>query len=237
MKARVVFGALLAAVTAAGTAALLVSYAADGSAVTGIARDYLRRSIPDTGSINVVSAILLDYRAFDTLGEATVIFASVASVGALFTGFTLQRRERGLSILVRRAISYLASLLWLFPVYVVLHGHISPGGGFQGGVALAVFVILINVVFGTQRGCSVLPPVRLHITESAAAMAFLMVGAVGVFQGAHFLSNIAAGYPYGRPGSLLSAGMIPILNLVIGCKVTAGLGSIFLSLLSTEPRQ
>lgn len=233
MTRRNVFALLISLVGAGGLLAVLVLYAGTGDALPLLAASFLERSIADAATVNVVSTVLLDYRAFDTLGEATVIFASVTGVSALFVGAHLTPKSRGAGILVERAIGYLAAFFWLFPVYIVLFGHLSPGGGFQGGVALAVLIILLNVVYGTERGSTVMTTHRLHLFEDAGALAFLLIGAVGIVQGSAFLANLAAGFPGGSPGSLLSAGAIPLLNLAIGIKVASGLATIFYEFLST----
>ena len=233
MSRRNVFAMLISLVGTGGLLAVLVGYAGTGDSLPSLAASFLERSISDAATVNVVATVLLDYRAFDTLGEATVIFASVTGVSALFVGAHLTPKSRGAGVLVERAIGYLAPFLWLFPVYIVLFGHLSPGGGFQGGVALAVLIILLNVVYGTEMGSSVMTPRRLHLFEDAGALAFLLVGVVGIVQGSAFLANLAAGFPRGTPGSLLSAGAIPLLNLAIGIKVASGLATIFYEFLST----
>ena len=236
MTRRNVFALLISLMGAGGLLAVLIVYAGTGEALPSLAATFLERSIADAAAVNVVSTVLLDYRAFDTLGEATVIFASVTGVSALFVRAHLIPQSRGAGILVERAIGYLAAFFWLFPVYIVLFGHLSPGGGFQGGVALAVLIILLNVVYGTRRGSTILTTRRLHLFEDAGALAFLLIGVVGIVQGSAFLANLAAGFPGGTPGSLLSAGAIPLLNLAIGVKVASGLATIFYEFLATWER-
>ncbi len=236
MRPRHIGGLVLAVPAAIGLGTLLLRHAVTTAPLDGPSARYLIDSVADSGSINVVTTILLDYRAFDTLGEASVIFAAVAAIGALFAGSTLEDRGPDMSLIVRTSVGYLAALFWLFPVYIVFHGHLSPGGGFQGGVSLAVLVILLYVVFGTRRASVSLGPTRLHTAESISALGFLLVGMVGVVHGLAYLTNAAAGFPTGTPGRLPSGGMIPLLNLLIGLKVAAGLGSIFLDMLSGEGR-
>lgn len=236
MTRRNVFALLISLVGAGGLMAVLVFYAGTGDALPPLAALFLDRSIADAAAVNVVSTVLLDYRAFDTLGEATVIFASVTGVSALFVRAHLIPKSRGAGILVERAIGYLAVFFWLFPVYIVLFGHLSPGGGFQGGVTLAVLIILLNVVYGTEHTSSVMTAHRLHLYEDAGALGFLLIGMVGIVQGSAFLANLAAGFPRGEPGSLLSAGAIPLLNLAIGVKVASGLATIFYEFLSSWDR-
>ncbi|AFG38357.1 hydrogen gas-evolving membrane-bound hydrogenase subunit E [Spirochaeta africana] len=194
------------------------------------AANYTARAVAETGSINVPTAILMDYRGFDTLGEASVIFTSVAVVLVILGAPQFSQPDRIMTLLSRRAIAYLLPLFFLFPVYVILNGHLSPGGGFQGGVSLAVLVILLHVVFGNDFTAQRLPMRLLGITEYLSALAFASVGLVGIALGSTYLANAAAGLPLGRPGELLSAGIIPLLNVIVGCKVAAGLSSIFYAL-------
>lgn len=233
MKARFVPGLIVSLVSAAGLAVLLLSHATSDARPIDLAAALLDRSLSDTRSVNVVTGVLLDFRAFDTVGEATVVFASVAAVAAAFAGSGSPASGTRLGLLVRRSVAYLAPLFLLFPVYIVVHGHLSPGGGFQGGVSLAVLLILLTVSFGTRNVVDAVGTPALHVTEAVSAAAVVAVGVVGMTQGLAFLTNLAAGFPGGEPGSLLSAGMIPLLNLVIGVKVASGLGSIFFDLLSS----
>ncbi|MFW6288443.1 MAG: hydrogen gas-evolving membrane-bound hydrogenase subunit E [Spirochaetota bacterium] len=234
MKLRLVPGLVVSLATAAGLALLLLSYATSDERPKGLETALLDRSQSDTGSVNVVTGVLLDYRAFDTIGEATVIFAAVAAVAAAFAGSGFPVSDARLGLLVRRWVGYLAPLFLLFPIYIVTHGHLSPGGGFQGGVSLAVLLILLTVAFGTRNVVGAVGIHALHVSEAVSAAAFVAVGLVGIAQGIAFLTNLAAGFPAGKPGSLLSAGMIPLVNLVIGLKVASGLGSIFFDLLSAR---
>ena len=228
------YAVAIAAVAAAGLGYVLLSYAVTDGALLPVAARYVTDGVADTGSINIVSGVLLDYRAFDTLGEATVILAAVAAVSALFSGSTIGTDSHGAGLLVQRSVSYLAGFFWLFPVYIIANGHLSPGGGFQGGVSLAVLIVLLNVVFGTRVGSQRIGVKHLHWAESLSAAAFIAIGAVGIVQGGGFLANLSAGFPAGSPGSLISAGAIPLLNLVIGVKVASGLASIFYDLISGD---
>lgn len=222
---------------------LLVGFAASlleaqrhgaGSAPVDAAEKYTGRSVAETGSVNVVTAILMDYRAFDTLGEATVIFSSVA-VAAAILGKPRFSTNRTMGLLSRRLLSALLPLFFIFPLFVIFHGHLSPGGGFQGGVSLAVLVILVHVAFGDRFGGRVIPPGVLSLSEDAAALGLVVVGLTGVLQGSAFLANIAAGFPRGTAGTLPSGGIIPLLNLLVGLKVAAGLSSLYVYLAGHEP--
>ena len=190
--------------------------------------------VEETGSINLVTSVLLDYRAFDTLGEATVIFAAVAVVSLLFAGWKMQFGAEGLSALVKRGMSMFSPFLFVFAIYVITHGHLSPGGGFQGGVALATLFMLFSVVYGSGFWRSRISDQTTTLAESSGALTLLSLGCIAMLVGAPFLSNVTAGFDPGVPGELFSAGIIPALNLAIGMKVAAGLSSIFYDMIRQE---
>lgn len=201
-----------------------------------VSERYLDLGLQETGAVNIVAAVLLDYRGFDTLGETVVILAAALAVGALLGQGRMPPAGRGLSVLVRRSIAFLAPLFWLMPAYIVVNGHLSPGGGFQGGVGWATLLILLAVVYGSGAPRRLWPQNTLHKIEYAAALCFLGLGLYGLIRVGAFLSNRAAGFPMGMPGALPSAGVIPWLNLVIGVKVMAGLAAIFFYMQYDEER-
>ncbi len=192
-----------------------------------VSEAYIKHGAQETGAVNIVTAVLLDYRAFDTLGEATVIFAAAAIVATLLAAHGSFRPRPALSPLVRCAMDTLLPWFWIFPVAVILQGHLTPGGGFQGGVALAVLLILVDVVYGAPASAPGVGDRTLGLAEALGALALLFLGAAGLVTGAGFLANLAAGFPGGVPFTLASAGLIPLLNVAIGCKVAAALASIF----------
>jgi multicomponent Na+:H+ antiporter subunit B len=199
--------------------------------VTGPAAHYLERASRETGARNVVGAILFDYRAFDTLGESTVIFTAVCGISMLFSRRKFHRSSSGLSFIAKRGIGIMVPFLIMYATVIILFGHISPGGGFQGGTIFATVTVLLCVVFGSSFESSYFPPKTKESLESGGALLFCGIGLVGLAAGTGFLSNLSAGFPAGREGSLLSAGTIPLLNIAVGMKVGAGLSAIFYSMI------
>ncbi len=197
------------------------------NAVQRVSEHYLAAGVRETGAVNIVTAVLLDYRSFDTMGEAIVILAAAMAVGALLGQGRQPPAGRGLSVLVRRSIAFLVPLFWSLPAYIVVNGHLSPGGGFQGGVGWAALPIMLAVVYGAAVPARAWAHGRLPKIEYAAAFCFLGIGLFGLLHSGHFLASGAAGFPLGTPGTLPSAGAIPWLNLAIACKVMAGLSAIF----------
>ncbi|HDQ44940.1 MAG TPA: sodium:proton antiporter [bacterium] len=114
----------------------------------------------------------------------------------------------------------LAPFILLFGMYLITYGHLSPGGGFQGGVVLASGVVLLLLCQGTDRVQKLFPLPVVNSAEALGFLAFLLMGFAGVLFGGGFLSNFL---PVGKAGEVPGAGFILILNLVVGLKVGAGI--------------
>ena len=211
---------------AAGLAYALLDLDASRMATLLPAQHYLSRGMEDTGAVNMVSAVLLDYRGFDTLIEALVIFSAAWVISRLLSKTPAPACRPPLSPIVQCALGYLGPLFWIFPVSIILRGHLSPGGGFQGGVALAVLLILARIVYGDRPAAPGIATPVLSTVEILGALLFLAIGLIGLAGGEAFLANLAAGFRAGSPGSLASAGSMFFLNIAIGCKVAAALALI-----------
>ena len=134
---------------------------------------------------------------------------------------------KGMSIIVKTVTHMLVGFIFIYGVYIILHGHLTPGGGFAGGVIVAGALILKVLAFGTGASSEKRSESGASLFESAGAILFVGVALAGfVIGGVYFLNFL----PKGIPLHLLSAGIIPICNIAIGIKVGAGLFSIFLAL-------
>jgi len=131
--------------------------------------------------------------------------------------------EKGMSVIVKTIARLTGGLIMLFGIYVVLHGHLTPGGGFPGGVMMASAFILIVLAEGKERAFKLLTPGSAGILESGGGLVFLVVGLIGL-TGGYFLFNWL---PKGEAFALPSAGTIPVINLGIGMKVLGALFSVF----------
>jgi multisubunit Na+/H+ antiporter MnhB subunit len=135
---------------------------------------------------------------------------------------------RGMTVIVQSVTRLVAGMLFLFGCYVVLHGHLTPGGGFAGGVLIAAAFILVSLAFGSVENVEQHRYTFSSVFESLGGLGFLAIGLAGYVSGHEFLFNFWASV--GRPLCLLSAGTIPIANIAIGMKVGAGLFAVFLAL-------
>lgn len=196
----------------------------------GPSTHYLERSLEETGATNVVSAILFDYRGFDTLVEVTVLFAASAGVSCLFSSSLYRSSSEGLSPIAKRSSLFVLPIVASYGLYMTLWGHVSPGGGFQGGAILAGLSVLMAVIYGSDFEDRHVKLKTKERIEALCALGFLLVGLFGMTLGHPYMSNRAAGLPTGSRPHLLSAPFISILNVLVWAKVAAGLSAIFQSL-------
>ncbi|MCM8819963.1 MAG: hypothetical protein NC925_04115 [Candidatus Omnitrophica bacterium] len=135
--------------------------------------------------------------------------------------------DKGLSLIVKRITRITVSLIFLFGIYIMMHGHITPGGGFAGGVIVALSFIHLVLAFGKEFAFKHFSKNIASFSEAVGGIMFLMIALLGLFFGRIFFLNFL---PKGEIFNLFSAGTIIISNLAIFLKVTAGLFIIFISL-------
>lgn len=209
-----------------------------------VSYDYLLKSVSDPakaatatvepggrgyedGAANVVTSIVVDYRMLDTFGEVLVLFAAAAGVGLLIT----ERKrvvEREASVVVKTAVPLVMLFAIVTGAYIILHGHLTPGGGFPGGAIIASGFILQYLAFRGRPGSAI-----LKVVESLAGAAILAVGLIGLFARGSLFANFL---PTGTLGATVSAGTVIILYGLIGIKVAAELSAISGDFIGEERR-
>ncbi len=193
-----------------------------GARSTKIGGYHIQKGREDTGATNIVTSVVLNYRGIDTLGEITVLF--VAAVG-LSTVLTISRKKEKkesepASLVLTTGCRFLFPLILLFGAYIFIHGHLTPGGGFQGGAIIASAFVLAYLGCRGRR----FSETGSKIIESLGGLIFITTGLIGLtFSGHYFLSNYL---PKGELNALFSAGIIPILYIAIGFKVGSELAGI-----------
>ncbi len=227
----------------------------------------------ETGSNNIVSAVVFDYRGFDTLGEATVLFTAVTSVSMIFrkgksrrsktkshrvdspeeidamkedtapveprhtlVGFGAEIKE--MSKIVKTVTNIIYFFILIFGLYIILHGHLSPGGGFQGGAVIASAFALVIVAYGSEKAFRFYNKNVCSLGESAGLVSFLGIAFFGIGtaffynqfarEGGLFDDAVAHGI---NSGNLNTGGMIPLMNIAVGLEVISAFGVILLSML------
>lgn len=132
----------------------------------------------------------------------------------------------GMTLIVKTITDFVAAFIVVFGAYIVLYGHLTPGGGFAGGVIIASAFILLMLAHGKDQAFSKLPERLAHVLDSAGALAFLLIGWAGL-TGGFFLLNV---FGKGEMFRLLSSGMILPLNIAIAFKVGSSLFLVFAAL-------
>lgn len=200
-----------------------------------VAGSYLSNTPAKTKVSNVVTAIVVNYRGLDTLGEVTVLF--LASTGLASILYRRKREEEDAerlslpsSRIMRTGARVLFPAIVLLGIYVFIHGHLTPGGGFQGGTIVATGFLLMLISykgFNTDHNTMVW-------VESLAGLSFVGIGIWGLISGNTFLENIPE---TGVLNSLISGGLIPIIYIVVGFKVAVELTGILDILLNIKPNK
>lgn len=219
----------------AGTAVVLLAGAARLPAFGTPEHPYGDRAVAAAVSrttANAVAAVTFDQRGFDTLGEESLLVAAVVAVTVLLRPrddevvreVTDRDDEAGprpsrTPDAVRLVGQLLLPMTLLVGGYVVVHGHVSPGGGFQGGVVVATGVHLLYLSRGFSELERLRPVPLVELVEACGLTAYVVVGLVGLAAGSAFLQDVLPG---GSFGSLASAGTVPLLNVATGIAVGAG---------------
>ncbi|QPP08496.1 sodium:proton antiporter [Streptomyces bathyalis] len=181
---------------------------------------------------NAVAAVNFDQRAFDTLGEESILFAAVLGAMVLLRQTTGERRRpprrARVSPPIRRLGMVMLPVALLVGLYVVAHGQITPGGGFQGGVVVATALHLLYVAadYGALERIRPLSP--YEIGDAAGEAAYVVTGISTVLAGSAFLTNVL---PLGTFGTLTSGGTVVLLNAAVGMEVACGVVVLLASFL------
>ena len=211
---------------------LLLGYVVD-SELNLSARYYAEHTASDLGAANIVTAIIVTYRGLDTLGEVTVLFLTAAIIGLVLSqgnqpGQSIQRQLSSSGELLTTGSRLLVPLILLLGAYVFVNGHLTPGGGFQGGAIIASASLLLLLTDPLRHFSHRL----ISIIESISGLVFISIGVLGLFLAGGFLDNRIL--PIGEFGALFSAGAIPVIYTFIGLKVGAEFTSMLVNLAETE---
>jgi len=136
---------------------------------------------------------------------------------------------KGMTIIVKKTAQLIAGMIFMYGIYVIVHGHLTPGGGFAGGVIMAGSLILVILSHGTDFFKLVNEEMGTTIVESVATICVILIATAGFLFGTKvFFNNFL---PKGTVGELVSAGVLPLYNIFVGIEVAASIFIIFLSLI------
>jgi len=134
----------------------------------------------------------------------------------------------GMTIIVKKVTQLMCGLIFIYGLYIISHGHLTPGGGFAGGAIVAGSFILLILAYGSKVVKLRKEETQTSLTESIALLIVIILALAGIFFGTYvFFNNYL---PKGELGELISAGVIPVYNIFIGMEVAAALLTIFLGL-------
>jgi multicomponent Na+:H+ antiporter subunit B len=212
----------------------------DAPVHTHVAARYLARSPGDTGAANVVTSVLLNYRAFDTFGEVMIIFAALAAVMAVRTprvpdasggarsapnGHRAPPRRVPVSPIVADVVRLTAPLIIAFASWMILAGHVTPGGGFQGGAMIGALLILLVIVRDRVGMASPTAQRALHGLQAAGPLAFGAVALLGVW-----VAGAVLALPSAPPSHALQRTMLWVMEAGIAAGGAAIILGLFLAI-------
>lgn len=188
---------------------------------------YANNEPAEVGAANLVTAIVVTYRGLDTLGEVVILFLSAAIVSFLLK-LTKSENDKKIkeeeycppSEILQTATRLLVPVIFMFGAYVFINGHLTPGGGFQGGAIIASGFVLLLLAKPNRK----INHQLISVIESISGVAFVVIGILGIALAGGFLDNSIIGL--GTFGTLLSAGAIPIIYIFVGLKVGSELSGI-----------
>jgi len=190
------------------------------------AGDALLKLNATEGVANAVTTVVVYFRGFDTLGEIAVLFIASLGIGLmLHTNIRCDIKAES-NFMLQTASKILFPIIMLFGIYVMVYGHLSPGGGFQGGVIIASAVLLLLVSY---KGFEV-PHAVIVALETFAGVSYVLIGLIGLLILDTFLGNFLP-HDISQMGMLISGGIIPIIYIVVGIKVGSEMSMIVQNLI------
>ena len=191
-----------------------------------VSKRYIEDGLQETGALNIVSGMILTYRAFDTFGETNVLFIATCCVMILLMlddailkkqEFLNDRRfEPKRDVILQGVAFVLCPIIFIFGIYIILNGHLSPGGGFSGGSIIGAGLILYVAAFGFNRTQRFFDE---HVYKIAKITALCMYGMIGTYFYMTGANGIENHIPLGIPGHILSSGIILPINICVGLEV------------------
>ena len=197
-----------------------------------VSERYITKGMQETGSVNIVTGMILDYRAFDTFGESNVLFIATCCVFILLRvdqskDGTKDRKkidkeqndrlyEPKNDVILQATAYFLVPMIMIFGIYVILNGHLSPGGGFSGGAIIGAGLILYLNAFGFQKTEKFFTEKTFRWITFGSLTFYCLAKSYSFFTGAN---HIESGIPIGAPGDIISAGLILPLNICVGLVV------------------
>lgn len=201
-----------------------------------VVQRYIEQGLAETGAVNLVTGMILDYRAFDTFGESCVLFVAATCVIILLRVDTKadsmsmpsdendRLYEPKNDLILQKAATILTPIIILYGVYVIVNGHLSPGGGFSGGAIIGSGLILYLNAFGFTKTEKFFTSTVYKVISCGALSFYCLAKSYSFFTGANHIETFISP---GTPGAILSAGLILPLNICVGLVVSCTMYSFY----------
>lgn len=190
-----------------------------------VPKRYIESGLKETGAVNIVTGMILDYRAFDTFGESNVLFIATITVLILLH----QKKKHGGSeeiddqiyepkddMILKASAAILVPVIMIFGIYIILNGHLSPGGGFSGGAIIGAGLILYLNAYGFEKTERMFTEKTYKVICCSSLTFYCLAKSYSFFTGANHLDSHI---PLGKAGHILSSGLILPLNICVGLVV------------------
>lgn len=199
-----------------------------------VAIHYLQKGVAETGALNAVTAMILDYRAFDTLGEICVLFVAACCIFILLRVDASKEEEEVEAIdrryepkddpILNKSFLFLVPAVMMFGIYITVTGHLSPGGGFSGGAIIGAGMLLYLNAFGLEKTERFMNR-NIYKWLNCGALGFYCIAKSYTFYvGANGLESIV---PISGQGKILSAGLIMPLNVCLAIVVSTTIYALY----------
>lgn len=184
---------------------------------------YLENTTEETGAVNIVTGIILDYRAFDTFVEASVLFTAAIVVLLVLKNDNEKIKPKAFkdkidNTILKEISKLIIPFIQIFGLYIIIFGHISPGGGFAGGTIIGASFILLRIVFGKKAAAKKLSYSKMITCLCTSIILYGLIKGYSFISGGSDLHWIQPGL--GTPGNILSGGFILPLNILVGIIVS-----------------
>lgn len=217
----------------------LPRYGEENARASVVSDRYVESGLEETGAVNIVAGLILDYRAFDTLGESHVLFTALVLV-LILLGVDRKNMRHGLEdyykirgdryfdtsrdAILRVIALFLVPCIFLYGFYILVNGQNGPGGGFSGGAVLGAGMIIFTSAFGFNRTDRFFTR-KLFLLVTVLSLGFYSFAKGYVFfTGGNGMEN---GIPKGTPGAILSGGLILPLDIAVGLVVACTMFGFF----------
>lgn len=134
----------------------------------------------------------------------------------------------------KRIAALIVPFIFIYGFYVILHGPVSAGGSFAGGIVLGLAILVFSTIYGVDKGREKIPEKVLVWMESFGTLFYILIGMIGIINGTPFLANKLGGVNVGKPGMLYSGGIIAFLGLGVGLRVASTIVTLFFTMKGEE---